>query len=311
MRWWRALLPGLLVLAAGAPLRADPVAARTVLKQCTEHAAATRRGIEALRAECPQVATALADLGLDALLPANWKKRISPAALTDIGILEQRYSQPPGGSTLSSASLRTIAQHLSQPPAFGSWWERFKTWLASWLASDRNRWPDWMRYLPNLGAGARYFVYGAVALLVIAAVAVIVVELRAAGVGGARQRRTRRKRPAIAGPTFVAGAVFPTDLEAAPEHLRAVVLLRLLVTALNRSQRIERDGVLTCRELIRAARFDTPMQREIFSSVALSAERVLYGDPRTPPGPLQSDLLSGARGLYGELVAAAVGQPAK
>lgn len=311
MRWWRALLPGLLVLAAGTPLRADPLTARTVLNQCAQHVDAKRRGIEVLRAECPGVDAALEDLGLVVLLPSDWKKWISPRALADLSVLEERYDQQGSGSSLDPAGLRTIAQRLSPPPSSGSWWERFKTWLASWLESDRNRWPDWMRYLPNLGVGARYFVYGSAALLLIAVAAVIAVELRAAGMLGLRRRRARPGRPSAGAPALMEASVSPTDLDATPEHLRSVILLRLLVAALTRSHRIERDGVLTCRELIRAARFDTPTQRDIFASVALSAERVLYGDPRRTPVPLHGDLVSGARTLYGELVAAAAEQPAK
>ena len=101
------------------------------------------------------------------------------------------------------------------------------------------------------------------------------------------------------------------DIDLAPEHLRPVILLRLLVTALTGCHRLERDGVLTCRELISAARFDTPAQRDIFTSVALSAEQVLYGDPRHCAAPLHPDLLESARGLYGQLVTAPAEQSAR
>jgi hypothetical protein len=311
MQWRCALLLGLLVLAAGTPLRADPVAARTLLQQCAQRADSSQRGIEALRAACPGIDTALKDLGLDSVLPSNWKTRIRSGALDDLGALEARYAQPSSGAPLNPVALRAIAQRMSPPPTSISWWERFKSWLATWLESEHNRWPDWMRYLPNLGSGARYFVYGSAALLLIAVAWVIVVELRAAGLLGPMRRRARAARAPVPGPALLEESVSPTDLDAAPEHMRPVILLRLLVAALTRSHRIERDGILTCRELISAARFDTPAQREVFASVALSAERVLYGDPRGAPVRLQDDLLGGARGLYSQLVGNTVGQPAR
>ncbi len=309
MGWRCALVLWLLVLSAGAPLRADPVATRALIKQCTQQARPALRGIQALRADCPAIDTAIADLGLAALLPADWSKRVGPHSLADLSALADRYAQQPPGPSPSPSSLRTIAQSMQLPAEAPSWWERLKTWLASWLDSDRGRWPDWLRSLHLSPTAVRWFVYGSGVLVILTAVIVVVRELRAAGVFGSQRRRASVRAAPMAPSNIVERA--PIDIDAAPEHLRPVILLRLLVTALTRSHRLERDGVLTCRELISAARFDTPAQREIFMSVALSAEQVLYGDPRRTSLPLDSDLLGNARGLYGQLVAAPAEQPAR
>jgi hypothetical protein len=102
-----------------------------------------------------------------------------------------------------------------------------------------------------------------------------------------------------------------TLMEEAGGQLRPERLLRLLVMALTKSHRLERDRDLTCRELITAARFDTPGQREIFSTVALLAEQTLYDDPSRAPALSDETLGQSARGLYGELLAAPAGQPSK
>ncbi len=311
MRWRSALLLGLSWLAAGAPLRADPAAALAVLKACPAQSAPGLRGIEAVRTACPEIATALRDLGLEGLLPGDWKARISPSALGDWSVLANRYARPTPATLPSPSSLQAIARHLQPPPSSLSWWEQFKAWLGRWLQSDRNRWPGWLRALPNWGSGARFFVYGVIVLLVIAAAAVVALELRAAGVFGARRRRPAATPAAKARHDVTGESPTDADLDAAPAHLRPVILLRLLVTALTRSRRLDREGALTCRELIAAARFDTPGQREIFTSVVLSAERALYGDPPSTAQPLNDALLDGARSLYGQLVASSDEQPVR
>jgi hypothetical protein len=293
-------------------VRADPAATRALIEQCAQRARPTRRGIEALRADCPEIDTAIGDLQLATLLPADWNKRLSPRALADLGALAERYAQQPPGALPSPSSLRTIARGMASPTAAPSWWERFKSCLGSWLDSDRRRWPDWLRDLHLSGTAARLLFYGSIALVILTAVVVVVKELRAAGVfGSARRRAPVRGVATSASPGIDERVLVLGDVDAAPEHLRPVILLRLLVTALTRSHRLESAGVLTCRELIAAARFDTPAQRDVFSSVALSAEQTLYGDPRHPAAPLSRDLVGDARGLYGQLVAAPAEQPAR
>jgi hypothetical protein len=97
-------------------------------------------------------------------------------------------------------------------------------------------------------------------------------------------------------------------MDAVAEHVRPEILLRVLVTALARSHRLERDRILTCRELISAARFDTKVQREIFTNIALLAEQALYGNPLSAAVSLDDTLLGDARGLYAQLSATAAEQ---
>ena len=144
--------------------------------------------------------------------------------------------------------------------------------------------------------------------MVIAAVAVVVIELRAAGVSGAWRRRTRPQLRPIEEDVDEPSPGL-TDVETAAEHLRPALLLRLLVVALTRAHRLEREAIMTCRELISAARFDNPAQREIFKRVALLAEQGIYGDPKRATAPLSPELLSNAGGLYRELVAGSAEQP--
>jgi hypothetical protein len=312
MRGACALLLVTLGIAAGAPLKAGTPAARQVIRECAQRAKPDLVGMDALRPECPTLATAIDDLGLAAHLPQDWKKQVTADALADWSALADRYE----GSTAplrlpDSSRLQTIARFLQPPPEPPNWWERFKTWVGSWFDPERGRWPDWLRW-PSQWRPGNAILYGVVSLVLIAAAIVIAIELRAAGVfGGGRRRRASPRRAATATPANSPHWQEPEGIDELVEQLRPEHMLRALVAALTKSHRLEHDRDLTCRELITAARFDTTAQREIFARVALLAEQMLYGDPRRAPALNDRKLGQSVRGLYGELLAAAPGQPSK
>ena len=311
MRGPCALLLVILGLAAGAPLRADSPPSQ-VIRDCAQRAKSDLVGMDALRADCPALAKAIQDLGLAAQLPVDWKKRVTPRALADWGALADRYDRaaapvPPP----DSARLQTIARFLKPPEPPPTWWERLKTWVRNWFDPEHGRWPEWLRW-PTQWRPGNAVLYSLFGVVLIAAAVVIAIELRAAGVFGAdRRRREPPKRSATNTHSTTTPLEEPTLMDEAGAQLRPERLLRLLVTALTKSHRLERDRDLTCRELITAARFDTPAQREIFSTVALLAEQMLYDDP-SRARPLNDEILGqSARGLYGELLAAPAGQSRK
>lgn len=312
MRGPCALLLVTLGLAAGAPLKADSPAARQVIRDCAQRAKPALVGMEALRTDCPTLAAAIEALGLAAHLPQDWKKQVTTDDLADWSALADRYDESAAPVPLpDSARLQTIARFLRPPPEPPNWWERFKTWVGSWLDPERGQWPDWLRW-PTQWRPGNALLYGVIGLVLVAAAAVVVMELRAAGVlGTGRRRRAPAKRPATATPDNSTHWQEPEEIDEPGEQLRPERLLRLLVAALTKAHRLERDRDLTCRELITAARFDTTAQREIFANVALLAEQMLYGDPRRAPTLNDQKLGQSARGLHGELLAASAGQPAK
>ena len=312
MRGPCALLLVILGLTAGAPLRADSSPARAVIRDCAQQANPDLVGMKALGATCPELAKAVETLGLIAHLPEDWQDRVTPRTLADWSALADRYdgtvaAVPPP----DSSRLQTIARLLRPPPEPLTWWERLKAWVGSWLDPERGQWPDWLRW-PTQWRPGNALLYGLAGVMLIAVVIVIVIELRAAGVFGAgRRRRAPPRRSPTSTHTAFAESEEPTQNDAAGGPLSPDRLLRLLVTALTRSHRLERDRDLTCRELITAARFDTAAQRETFTTVALLAEQSLYDEPGRAPAPNDATLSQRARGLYGELLAAPAGQPAK
>lgn len=298
-------------LAAGAPLKANARTARDVIVECAQRAKADVVGMNALRATCPNLATAIGALGLTPHLPQGWKDHVTAAALVDWTALADRYDGSAAPSSLPDSSrLQTIAALLRPPPEPLNWWQRLKSWLESGFDPNRGQWPDWLHW-PSQWRPGKAFLYSVMGLVLIGAAVVIAMELHAGGVfgGASRRHRTRLQRAAAA--ALKHPWQESEETHEPTEQLPPQRLLRVLVAALNKSHRLERDRDLTCRELITAACFDTPAQREIFAGVAILAERALYGDPRgTPPSP-DEKLHQSARALCAQLLAASAGQRSK
>jgi hypothetical protein len=305
---WRPcalLLVILLGLAVGAPLRAEAPSARKVLRGCSLGVKPDLVGLDALQGQCPTLAQAIEDLGIATHLPRNWKKQVTPGDLADWSALADRYDPSAApASRPDSHRLQTIAETLRPPPEPPNWWERFKIWLASWFDPEGGQWPGWLHW-PSQWRPGKSFLYVLVGLVFLTAAVVVAIELRAAGVmGPGRRRRRGSVRPPTGTPINSGRWQEPEEIIGSIEQLRPEHLLRVLVSALNRSHRLERDRDLTCRELITAARFDTVAQREIFASVALQAEQILYGEPQRAAALSDRELGQSAQGLYGELLTA-------
>lgn len=295
------------------PLRADALGAPGPIARCANTAAADLRGLTAIRKVCPGIGHAVRSLELAGMLPPGWEKEASPAALAGLAALAKRYAGAPRSSLPAASDLRAIALGLRQPRAARSpssshsLWNRFKAWVRRRLAPLGGV-LEWLRSLPGATSG------GAAAggvLLVIAGVSILlglaafaIRALRAAGLFGSgwRRRLHRQHRPARA-PLTSLGASEADEPDPAQAPDEPAAALRMLVEALRRSQRIERDGNLTCREVLARAVFDTQGQRQGFASVAALAERQLFG----PPGSstrLPEELRGALGTLYIQLSAA-------
>ena len=305
-RPWALLLLLLLELAAAAPIEAySPGAAPQVIKDCVQRVGPTLRGLEALSAECPDIAAAIHDLHIDTQLPADWQQHVSTRTLEDWTLLASRYAGAAPQTLPDTASLQAIVRQLPQPPTPPpSLWELLGRWIESWLAAGHARWPV---SGPLFGLNAsllEVLSYALLAAVIITAVVVVINELRAAGVLAEKRRQPAPRRSALPAHTSP-----PAQLEAAEPHQNPVQLLRSLVAALTDSQRLEHERDLTCRELITAARFDSSTQRELFAGIALLAEQALYDDPSHAPPPVNNEVLSGAHALTGQLLTPPAAHP--
>ena len=304
-RW--PLLLGLLVLTATPPLRADTTAARDIIASCIERVDPGVRGLADLARACPGIEQAASAIAPGALLPNGWRKQVTAQGLADLAALAERYAGSPASVRPDEARLRAIAAQLRAPPLPSSWWGRVQFLIRKWLGPASSALLEWLRSFRGLRSGAsimRLLAVGAIGLVLIAAAFLIAFELRAAGLINRKRRTpsgTQRGR-VVSAPRAEQRTPDLAALDSAPEEARPVLLLQILIAALAKAHRLERDRGLTCRELAAYARFDTPLQRERFTSVALLAEEATYGPP-APPATIPREVLSAARTLCAELAA--------
>lgn len=303
---WKPGLALLAIVLAG-PLRAAPLDAQAVIDRCASQAGATATGISALSKTCPGIQGALDQLGLTTLLPSSWTKTLTTHGLDDLDVLSRHYAQAPPSVAPRAATLRSIAARLAPPLPPLTWSARVRMWIRHWAAPLFRPVFRWLRHVGESRAhagGTAMIFYGLIGLLLLAAAAVLIVELRGAGLMRRRSPATRprsRSRTAAGFTEPVAtdsGEPDWTQLREQPSRV-----LRLLVDTLTRAHRLEHERHLTCRELETRARFDTEMERGGFAQVARLAERQIYGPPGT--AALSEESLRDARMLHERLLAVA------
>ncbi|MGA8094305.1 MAG: hypothetical protein WB823_08580 [Steroidobacteraceae bacterium] len=290
------------------PLRADALDAHAAISRCAVTAGANLQGLDALRRACPGIDQAIASLGVGRLLPADWDKKASAATLRDLDALAQRYAVRPSSALPAASELRAIALPLQQPPAPSAWsslWDHIKDRLRHLAPLEALL--KWLHALPSgsPGSGVRAVpLIGAGALILLGVAAMIYTGLRGEGpLGSGRRRRSDARRHSALTRVVTAEENAEDAVDAAHALDHPGSALRMLIAALRRSRRIERDGNLTCREVLARAVFDTQGQREGFAAIALLAERELFG-PRGFPLAVPDELRPTLQTLYHQLLAA-------
>lgn len=292
-----ALIVMTLATVASGARAVQPRVARP-LPVCAMRAPPARSGPSAPHGECPGISQAMARLGLAAFLPSHWQQSLTPQALDGLFALARRYRGAPPSTVPDAAALSALALTLEPRPPPPSWWARVKTWIGRHTGPLRRMIERWVKSMART-TGKRttlgiFLVLGG--LLLATALIVIVVELRGSRLIGAKRPRRRRLRAQQA--LGIAPDEPAADWTQLREHPAG--LMRLLVDALARSSRIDRERHLTWREICALGRFDRASQRRDFLRVATLAERELFGP--APPLPLPDDILGAARTLHGELL---------
>jgi hypothetical protein len=247
------------------------------LRACAAKFAAAEAHTKKLEELCPQLEESLNALALTGLLDADARKNLTPAAINDLVDLSVQYAAARPSAAPDTGSLPAIAEQVNgkKPSAAVTWWDRFKSWMRNWLsghAGAGNGWFDeWLRQLSKSTALLTAILYICMAIVVAAALFVVFVELRAAGL---LRRGALRAKAAEPGDLRVS-ALFESKPQAARDGIAQ--LLGLLVARLIQTRRLGFERALTHRELIARSVFDTPEQRRAFALVARAAESLLYG----------------------------------
>jgi hypothetical protein len=299
----RVRKPWLLLCAA--LLAAHSLAAEQLLHECILRASGESVGLEALDADCPGVAEAVLALDESAFISEGQTQQLRRESLGDLLSLQARYrKQPASGPVLDPAAVGPVLQGLPAvaPPPMKpkSWFELFEAWLKRFVTQNLEQ-DNWLsRWLKDVNISGRQgtLLMGALSLLVLVmAIAIVTIELRASGIF---VRRGARFVTAARVPDEVLGGLGLVDLEATPIANRAPMLLKLLVTALRGAGRLEADQALTHRQLSGRARFDDEQQRRQFGNIAALAERSLYGSEPLEMPELERAMQAG-RTLHAQL----------
>jgi hypothetical protein len=263
------------------------------VRDCATTASPTLYGLKGLGAVCPELQAALGTLGFDKILYEGWQDKLNVHALHDLIDLSERYSAPRWHGAPDISTVPGILQALKdeQAPPVVSWWHSFKNWIKQWLEHSDSPIAKWIKHIfegvldtTNVSpAFLQAFVYIVTILTGLAAVFVIVRELRTAGIGG----RFRRVRSTLSAGKNSSSQP-PTNEEASADENTPAGLLRALVKRLLQTGRLTTERSLTHRELIARTSFDSDTQKTVFANVARTAETILYGAKPAAPEFLET-----------------------
>lgn len=298
----RALLALLIALAAAPALARDPASA---LDNCLAQLDPGLEGYEKVAARCPDLAPALAQSPWAAWLPRDWDRagnKLSAGGLKELrALLVREPRRGPGTDVPQVAHVAAVLAALApaQRKQHG-WWERFKGWLREMLSvRESSARPGWLaRVLDALKTRAgfvRVVALAALAVVALLAGAIVVSELRAAGL----LRLGPRRRAADAGAAESGAAAELAAIEAASPAERPRLLFELVAARLAALERLPPARALTVRELLRAAHLGDAGDRARLAELAQVCERLRFSGRPLPPETLAGALARGRELLDG------------
>jgi len=292
----RGLL-ALILVAAGLPAAAGNNAVSAIDACLHQLDPALDVGYQRITARCPDLVPALS--GAARWLPRDWNQsgnELSAAGLAELRALLSRADAPAAAvRPLSAEHVPGVLASLTPAPtAHGGWWDRLKHWLRELFTPHRERGvrPDWLHWLlgdVSLGQGVqRAIVWGALALLTALAAAILVNELRLAGL-----LRRRAPRAASAAADVTTAPAGDGALEQAGAMQQPRLLLEIIAARLAAQQRLPPTRSLTVHELARAARLPEAADRARLELLGAACERVRFADGEISPPLLAAALTAG------------------
>jgi hypothetical protein len=226
--------------------------------------------------QCPGLDAALDALGLKPLLSAEERRRLDGTALRKLAALSSHYAGATPALGPKVVSLAAIADQVNgKKTETRSWWDRFTAWVREWLArpeaSGKSWFDEWLHRVSESTSLLSAILYICMAIVIAAALAVIIMEMRAAGLLR-RRKRIESLSQEDTGVSAIAIAGLPgVGRGGVPQ------LLNLLVARLIQTRRLQFERTLTHRELVARSVLDTPEQRTTFARVSQAAESQVYG----------------------------------
>jgi len=260
-------------------------------------------GYEKVAARCPELAPSLLQSPWAAWLPRDWDKpgnNLSAAGLRELhSLIEAESRRAAATSEPQAAHVAAVLAALA--PAEGaerSWWERLKDWVRDMLTLRPQPAANsgWVALLSGAlrASWVRFLALGTLALVAVIAGAMVVTELRAAGLLRVRARPGARGAGAAA-----VAAIGWRQVETAAPAERPRLLLELIAARLAELGRAPPARALTVHELLRAARVADAADRARLAELALACERLRFSGEQLPPETLAGALERGRELLDG------------
>ncbi|HUE48776.1 MAG TPA: hypothetical protein VMO54_06185 [Steroidobacteraceae bacterium] len=256
-------------------------------------------GYQRIAARCPDLTPSLMHSQWAAWLPRDWNQPenlLSADGLTELRtLLAREPASAPQGRAPRVARVAEILATLTQPDqSRGGWWARFRQWLREALTRPPQRAdPGWLRrMIADSGLSQAVLdgiVWGALVLVMVLAAAVVMNELRIAGIFKRRHPAPRSARAAAR----QAAAVTLQDLEHASLLRQPTLLLELITARLGEQDRLPPARALTVHELTRAARLPEESDRERLMELAAACERLRFSGREPAPLGLAAALARG------------------
>jgi hypothetical protein len=269
--------------------------AAQVLFECAGREHASEVGLTALEQACPGVTAALERQGDLALLSHDQVEQLSANGLRQLQLLREEFTATDHDARkqLTTNSLRKILANLQQESRREqplSWFQRFMRWLRELRGDSGHHRRSWFEDFEPSERALQITRWILIATVVVLALAVVINELRAAGV-------LRKRRARAAGISAVniplAAQDSQQNIEDAPLIERPAVLLRMIVSELTRSGLLRSDRSLTHRELSDRASFASDTQRAAFGRLSALAEALLYGRGSIPAADIDATVREG------------------
>jgi hypothetical protein len=292
----RALL-ALLLLISGTPLAAASEALAEIDSCIAKLDTGLDVGYQRIVERCPALPAALKDSSFSAWLPHDWDRpgnQLSGPGLAVLeGLLVRETRRASSGPELSVAAVPSILAAIAKVDQPRSLWQRFKAWLNRLLKVPAQ--PQQAGWLQRLFAQVdipalvwRVITWTALAVVVALAGAIVINELRLAGVfrpriaaGGAARRAPQARRATLA-------QIGQASLTQQPR-----LLLELIAARLAEQARLPPSRALTVRELTSAASLADPRDRARLADLAVACERLRYSDRALEEPALERALAAG------------------
>jgi hypothetical protein len=258
-------------------------------------------GYKRIAARCPGLAATLEQSPAGAWLPASWKEPdnlLNAEGLRALraALVRESAAVPGGGRALNPERVGAVLERIRQPQhAEEGLWARIKRWLRALFTPQPQSDSGWLRRL--FGdvsvdkATLRLIAALSIALLVVLAGAVVVNELRVAGL--LRRRAARRA-------ALNTGRVARGSALAAVEGAEPGLLLELIAARLVAQDRLPPARAFTVRELVQRAQLRDASERTRLAELAAVSERLRYATGGVA-APVLEATLRGGRELLASL----------